>query len=214
MNDKSMPLWKKEIVGKTTKDFEKAFAEISKEVGTVNVACDIPMNLEKVMFKDWKDEITDPTWDMPTIDIKEYDSPNYSERGSAITGIVLHNTASTFNSALSWLCNPEAQASCHLIIGRDGTVACIVPFSKKAWHAGNSRVNASTIGIEIEATETKKGMTPVQEKVLKSWIKWFCHQYGIKKEGITPHRNHSSTDCPVLIWPTNTLFNAWVNENF
>jgi len=154
---------------------------------------------------DKKEDI--PVDGMPKIDITEYDSPNQSERGATITGLVVHNTASSFSSALNWLCNPQAQASCHLIIRRDGRVACIVPFSKKAWHAGPA--NSSTIGIEIEATNNQKGMTKIQEEVLVRWIKWFMKKYGFNKKGVITHRSVMNTDCPILIWETEKIFNNW-----
>lgn len=146
---------------------------------------------------------------MPHIDDKQYDSPNYSERYAQITHVVLHNTASSYKSAVSWLCDPRARASAHLVIGRDGRVACLVDLNKKAWHAGNGRINACSIGIEIEATNSQRGMTPQQEAVLKVWLKWIMQKYGVKRENIGAHRWFSSTDCPGLIWETDKQFTEW-----
>ena len=149
---------------------------------------------------------------MPKIDITEYDSPNQSDRGATISGLVVHNTDSSFDSALSWLCNPAAQASAHLIIGRDGKVACIVDLSKKAWHAGNGRVNATTIGIEVEADEKHQGMSPVQEAVLTQWIRWSMKKYNFSADKVITHRTVVETDCPCWIFPTEEDFAAWKKE--
>lgn len=146
---------------------------------------------------------------MPHIDVTEYDSPNFSERGASISGIVIHNTASSFTSALNWLCDKRAQASAHIIIGRDGRVACIVPMSKKAWHSGNGRINATTIGIEVEATANQRGMTDAQEEVLLKWLRWGMARYGIKRDAISIHRWWRETDCPMFLWPKDSDFIKW-----
>ena len=149
------------------------------------------------------------TMAMPHIDDTQFDSPNCSDRYAAISHCILHNTSSSYRSAVNWLCDKRAQASAHLVIARDGRVASLVPLSKKAWHAGNSRINACSIGIEIEATNNQRGMTPEQEAVLKVWLKWIMQKYGVKKENIGAHRWYSNTSCPGLIWETDKEFTDW-----
>ena len=82
-------------------------------------------------------------------------SPNQSGR---ITPefLVMHFTAGgSAESSISWLCNRAAQASAHLVIGRDGSIAQLVSFNRKAWHAGRSTwagrrgLNSCSIGIEL-----------------------------------------------------------------
>jgi N-acetyl-anhydromuramyl-L-alanine amidase AmpD len=83
-------------------------------------------------------------------------SPNV---GGALkpTAIILHDTASPLNAdgPISWLTNPAAKVSAHVVIARDGTITQLVPFNKVAWHAGVSKwngksgCNSFTIGIEI-----------------------------------------------------------------
>lgn len=70
--------------------------------------------------------------------------------------LVIHYTAATSeNSAIGWLSSPVAQASAHLVIGREGTITQLVPFNVIAWHAGKSRwngldgMNKYSIGIEL-----------------------------------------------------------------
>jgi N-acetylmuramoyl-L-alanine amidase len=63
-------------------------------------------------------------------------------------------------SSVRWLCNPAARASAHLVIGRDGSIAQLVPFDGVAWHAGASSwrhdgvritgLNHHSIGIELD----------------------------------------------------------------
>jgi N-acetyl-anhydromuramyl-L-alanine amidase AmpD len=151
----------------------------------------------------------DPKTVTPQVNIKR-ESPNVSTRaGTKIDMIVLHNTAGDFEPSVSWLCNPKAEASAHLVISREGTTAQLVPFAAKAWHAGHGATNSRSIGIEIVATKTERGMTDIQEQVVIAWCKQLIKEYGIGIANIIPHRAVRSTDCPSLIWPTDEAFDAW-----
>ncbi|MGB7087437.1 MAG: N-acetylmuramoyl-L-alanine amidase [Phormidesmis sp.] len=143
-------------------------------------------------------------------------SPNQSKRNGKVTHIVLHNTASSFLGAVSWLCNPESRASAHLVIPRDGgRIAALVPEKNKAWHAGSSKWNDCSIGIEIEATKNNRGMTRPQEELLAQQLNHLLLKYRLSPDKITIHRIVSrTTDCPVLIWPTNADFLKWRKEWF
>lgn len=84
-------------------------------------------------------------------------SPN---RGAALknpTAITMHYTAGRgFAQSLAWLCNPAAKASAHLLYGRGGERAQLVPLDVQAWHAGPSswggraKCNRFMLGIEID----------------------------------------------------------------
>ncbi|WP_026897428.1 N-acetylmuramoyl-L-alanine amidase [Daejeonella oryzae] len=70
--------------------------------------------------------------------------------------LIMHYTAATTEqSAISWLTSPVAQASAHLVIGREGTVTQLAPFNIITWHAGKSTwggligMNKYSIGIEM-----------------------------------------------------------------
>lgn len=82
-------------------------------------------------------------------------SPNLSP-GISPLYLLMHYTASpSYAGAVSWLTNPKAQASAHIVIGRDGKIAQLVAFDKRAWHAGKSSwgqldgMNQFSIGIEL-----------------------------------------------------------------
>jgi N-acetylmuramoyl-L-alanine amidase len=71
--------------------------------------------------------------------------------------LVMHYTAgASAESSISWLTNPNARASAHLVIGRDGSITQLVAFDRKAWHAGISQwrglsgLNSHSIGIELD----------------------------------------------------------------
>lgn len=147
---------------------------------------------------------------MPKVDIVK-NSPNKSARGATISHLVLHNTAGGFSGSVDWLCNPAAGASAHLVISRKGETAQLVPFAEKAWHAGNA--NPNSIGIEIEATNNQRGLTPAQEAKVIEWCKYLMATYKIKPQNVIVHRMVGNTDCPVLIWPTDADFFAWRKKN-
>ncbi len=71
--------------------------------------------------------------------------------------VIIHFTAGReAESSVSWFKNPNAKASAHLVIGRDGKIFQLIDFNKKAWHAGESQwaswngFNNFSIGIELE----------------------------------------------------------------
>lgn len=91
--------------------------------------------------------------------------------------LVMHFTAGrSAESSVNWLTNPAAKASAHLVIGRDGSIAQLVPFNHIAWHAGRSSwesldgLNRYSIGIELDNPG----------KLVRSgnrWRAWFGGEY-------------------------------------
>ena len=87
------------------------------------------------------------------------ESPNTSGKFDANLPdtIVIHFTAgSSAQSSAKWLCNPQAKASAHVVVGKKGEIIQLVPFDTIAWHAGKSSwdnrvgLNKYSIGIEID----------------------------------------------------------------
>lgn len=87
------------------------------------------------------------------------DSPNQSAGLTGPTLIVMHYTASggdTGQGDADFLASAGAPASAHVVVGRGGDMRQIVPFDRKAWHAGRSvwrgraNVNDFSIGIEVD----------------------------------------------------------------
>lgn len=71
--------------------------------------------------------------------------------------LVIHFTkGASAESSVNWLLNPDARASAHLVVGRDGDITQLAAFNRKAWHAGASSwegrpsVNNFSIGIELD----------------------------------------------------------------
>jgi N-acetylmuramoyl-L-alanine amidase len=71
--------------------------------------------------------------------------------------LVMHYTAgASAESSVSWLCNPAAKASAHIVLGRDGRIWQLAPFNRVTLHAGISHwagltgLNGYSIGIEMD----------------------------------------------------------------
>lgn len=107
-----------------------------------------------IVIEDHK--LTDPEGKLK---ISFQETPNVSGAFSAglPDTIVLHYTAgSSLESSASWLQNPKAKASAHLVIGKTGQVVQLAPFNVRTWHAGRSSwngrsgLNQYSIGIELD----------------------------------------------------------------
>ena len=115
-------------------------------------------------------------------------SPNHSGNIQPDT-IVIHYTAgASAESSVRTLCNPDAGASAHVVIGRDGSITQLVHFNVKAWHAGKSSFNGRTglnnysVGIEIDNAG-------ILEKAGEAYVSWFGRKYA-QDEGLEArHRN-------------------------
>lgn len=72
-------------------------------------------------------------------------SPNHynGRNGWKPDMICCHVTEGGFNGAVSWLCNPAAEASSHFVVGAKGQKEQLVDFANGAWCNGNT-TNASS----------------------------------------------------------------------
>lgn len=95
--------------------------------------------------------------------------------------LVLHETAGRLDasSSISWLCNPAARASAHIVDDRDGRATQLAAFNMATWHAGKSAykgregVNAFSIGIEMIGSGQMTKGKPGQARA------WFGQEYPI-----------------------------------
>lgn len=94
-------------------------------------------------------------------------SPNHGVRkgGRRADSILLHYTGlPDGKAALRQLCDPATEVSAHYLVFEDGSVAQLVPESRRAWHAGKgmwageSDMNDVSIGIEIANAGHRGGL--------------------------------------------------------
>ncbi len=74
-----------------------------------------------------------------------------------IDRIVIHVTEGRFTGSVRWLRNPRSRGSSHFVVSRKGRIVQLVSTSDIAWHAGNWRVNARSLGVEHEGWTYRKG---------------------------------------------------------
>ena len=107
--------------------------------------------------------------------------------------IIIHFTAgASAQSSVNWLCSPQAKASAHIVIGRDGSITQLVPFDTIAWHAGESSYggrsgyNRFSIGIELDnpgrLTRTASG----------TFVSWLGTTYPADQVITAVHRNETT----------------------
>ena len=123
--------------------------------------------------------------------ITKYTSPNQNARNSKVKSITIHHWGSRgqkFDNVVNWLCQKRAGTSAHYVV-EAGKVACIVDPDRRAWHAGNSRGNHESIGIECrpEATEGDYATVAALVADLRA-------VYG--DIPLKPHRDWTDTACP------------------
>ncbi|MCJ8152440.1 N-acetylmuramoyl-L-alanine amidase [Chryseobacterium sp. SSA4.19] len=106
--------------------------------------------------------------------------------------VIIHFTAGrSAESSIAWFKNPEAKASAHLVIDRDGKVTQMVEFNRKAWHAGVSRwadrsgFNNFSIGIELD---NPGRLTKVNDR----FYSWFEKEYPREVAVEAKHKHEES----------------------
>lgn len=156
------------------------------------------------------------------MEIIQSPSPNFSSRhGRKPIAIVSHITAGAFPGCLSWLCNPQSQASAHYIVTKTGAIHQLVQDEYASWHGGivnkpnwvlydGNNPNWYTLGIEHEnlgggqLTELQYQATLWLHKQLIT--KW---QLPVKTDTLIGHYRIDSVNrpnCPGPNFPWQRLF--------
>jgi N-acetylmuramoyl-L-alanine amidase len=124
-------------------------------------------------------------------------SPNWNERTSPVSMIVLHYTGmESGEAALARLRDPAAEVSSHYLVAEDGTVLRLVPEDKRAWHAGQSHwrgiedCNSASIGIEIVNPGHDYGYRPFTDAQIAALIPLVAdikERHGITRGNVVGH---------------------------
>ena len=132
--------------------------------------------------------------DVPMI---ETPSPNFDERTSPVSMLVLHYTGMRdAQSAVAWLASPESKVSAHYVVCEDGQIIRMVDEAKRAWHAGRSHwrgindVNSASIGIEIVNPGHEWGYRPFPQAQIGALIPLIhdiVQRHGITRGNIVGH---------------------------
>ena len=104
-------------------------------------------------------------------------SQNYSQRLQPIHLVVVHDTEGPYDGAVSWLCNPTAEASAHVVLREDGREATqLVPYAKKAWSC--AAFNSASLNLEM-AGHADRGYPEEQLLVAARIVAFWCHKFGL-----------------------------------
>jgi hypothetical protein len=106
-------------------------------------------------------------------------SPNFTPGSIVQKYVVIHATEGSFASAVSWLKNPQAQASAHYVIrASDGYIKQLVKETDRAWHV--RCWNPLAIGIEHEGfVEDPEGYTDAELQASAQLVKRIIADYQI-----------------------------------
>lgn len=109
-------------------------------------------------------------------------SRNYGGLRSSTRGVVLHVAASEAKSLRGWFNNPDARASSHLYVRRDGTIEQYVSMDHTAWTSGSG--SASTVGVETQGMGSGE-WTGAQVTALVRIVQWCQDRYGFPLRAMT-----------------------------
>jgi hypothetical protein len=110
------------------------------------------------------------------------ESPNVSERSPGVVPylIVAHRPVGNYHGSVSWLCNPKAQASAHVLTEGNSTGADeatqLVPWDKKAWACAS--FNSASYNIEVD-DDAWTGADPEALRVAARIFAFICFKTGI-----------------------------------
>lgn len=132
--------------------------------------------------------------------ITKYNSRNYTPkrkvpriygRKRTIDAITIHHwgiRGQSFFGVVNFLCRKGGNTSAHYV-AEAGRVACIVAPKNAAWHAGNGKGNATTVGIECRPEATDADYATVAQLIAD-----LRKAYG--NLPLIPHRAWKATSCP------------------
>lgn len=132
---------------------------------------------------------------------------NYNPNGGPVRYIVIHDTESSFTSAISTFQDAQRGTSANYIVRGDGQVVQMVPDGATAYHAGNFFVNGHSVGIEHEGIAVE-GATWYSETLYETsakLVRYLATQYDIPldRAHIIGHDNvpgYNPASLPEMHW--------------
>jgi len=155
------------------------------------------------------------------IKISHKETPNVSGpfAGGLPDTLVIHYTAgSSLSSSASWLCNSKANASAHLVIGKNGEIIQLAPFDIRTWHAGRSSwkgrtgLNQYSIGIELDnagpLTQTPEGfITHFGKNIESKNVILAAHKFDAVERGWEAYTIKQLQALEDVCWVLKDLYN-------
>ncbi|MET7286586.1 N-acetylmuramoyl-L-alanine amidase [Streptomyces sp. NPDC005573] len=143
---------------------------------------------------------------------------NRPANGIRIDTIVIHDTESSYQSAISSFQTAGGSAAHYVMRASDGAVTQMVPTKDVAYHAGNYSTNLHSIGIEHEGYAAHGGTwyTEAQYEATASLVRYLSDRFGIPldREHIIGHDNVAGPNSSLVAgmhWDPGT---SWDWEHF
>ncbi|WUX01632.1 N-acetylmuramoyl-L-alanine amidase [Streptomyces sp. NBC_01450] len=119
---------------------------------------------------------------------------NRPANGIRIDSIVIHDTESSYDSAIATFQDPKSKSSANCVMrSADGAVTQMVPTKDVAFHAGNYSSNLHSIGIEHEgyAVQAATWYTEAEYETTAYLVKYLSVRFGIPldRQHIVGHDN-------------------------
>jgi N-acetyl-anhydromuramyl-L-alanine amidase AmpD len=119
---------------------------------------------------------------------------NRPANGIRIDSIVIHDTESSYDSAIATFQDPKSKSSANYVMrSADGAVTQMVPTKDVAFHAGNYSSNLHSIGIEHEgyAVQGATWYTEAEYETTAYLVKYLSVRFGIPldRQHIVGHDN-------------------------
>ncbi|MEU4173438.1 N-acetylmuramoyl-L-alanine amidase [Streptomyces sp. NPDC026665] len=138
--------------------------------------------------------------------------------GIRIDTIVIHDTESSYESAIKTFQTPGGGAAHYVMRSSDGAVTQMVPTKDIAFHAGNYSTNLHSIGIEHEGYAAHGGSwyTEAQYQATANLVQYLAHRFAIPldREHILGHDNVAGPSSGLVAgmhWDPGT---SWDWEHF
>lgn len=117
----------------------------------------------------------------PLPELELLESPNQSPRVfSEVRLVIVHTPEGSYDGTLSWLRNPAAEVSYHVLIRKDGKRGVqLVKWSRKAWHA--KVFNEGSVSISLDGwAKSTRALSPVGRAGARAVA------YLLKSQGLPP----------------------------
>lgn len=128
--------------------------------------------------------------------------------GNKIDKVVIHHNAGVLSIDQIWNVWQDRQASAHYQIETGGRIGQLVWDRDTAWHAANSHINSTSIGLEFANSAGAAQDWPITDTTIVEGGKLagaVCYYYKLGRPNagtnIRFHREFTSTSCPYHLAP-------------
>lgn len=139
--------------------------------------------------------------------------------GNKIDKVVIHHNAGVLSIDQIWQVWQDRPASAHYQVETGGRIGQLVWDRDTAWHAANSWVNQTSIGIEFANSAGASADWPISSKTIEEGahlVAAVCHYYKLGRPqagtNVRFHREFTSTSCPHHLAPGGKYYDTLMSR--